>query len=101
MNTHIKLVVPLLVVATLSACDRLPQMPVQRDNYQMIASQNEVYRLDTNTGRVAKIDASGVKPLSESPMPLAIGGLYKLETGETVKYLGAGKFGPAVTVSNW
>ena len=101
MTSQIKLVAPLLVVAALTACDRLSSLPTQRANYQMIAAQNEVYRLDTSTGRVAKVDSNGVKPLAESPTPVAIDGLYKLETGETVKYLGAGKFGPAVTVSNW
>ena len=98
MKKQLAIAIAFLAALLLAACEQFHQAPPR---YQLIASQADVYRVDTSTGAVSKVEASGVQSIAEVPLPLTIGSLYRFETGETMKYLGKGQFGLGVTVSNW
>ena len=97
MNTRINYSLCLVIGISLVACDWNNQPP----RYQLIAAQSDVYRMEVSSGRLTKVEPGGLKPVPEMPTPLVVGDLYKLETGETMKYAGQGKFSPAVIVRNW
>jgi hypothetical protein len=87
----------LLTATLLVGCERIPES----SRFQLVSSDAHVYRIDTMTGKVSKVDSSGITAISEQASPLVIGEVYLFESGERMKYLGKGKFGSAVTVSNW
>ena len=92
---------PSIIIFLAFACANARADVTGAASFTLIAAGNEVYRLNTVSGEIGRVMPDGVKSVQQDPYPLSIGSTLRLEDGTLIKYLGHGKFGPAITVSNW
>lgn len=87
-----QIVVAVALAPTLVGCDS----PAEREQYRMVASPSgDLFRIHSETGALHKVHGTTLVRVSESDrVQLQIGSVYVFENGDSMKYLGDGKFEP-------
>lgn len=91
-HSKVFLVGSMLTLASLFGCGQSHQ----DEQFKLVSvSAGDLYRLQVNTGALHKVEGGTLfKVVETDRIKLRVGGIYILEDGKTMKYLGQGTFEP-------